>query len=126
MSINFCTDLMTAVDATFNLAGCIPVVGAISGSIRCNTYAEIQFVAGIALMGIGLFAQALSSEPQEWSRLTYLGVETFKHSFLNLGRGLFEAMLGLTIVGSPLLFFPNSSTGFNPYFFPYRTYRPLA
>lgn len=121
MAIDSCTHLMTAVDTAFNIAGSIPVVGALSGSIRCSTYAEIQLVAGIAFMGIGLFAQALSSEPQEWKRLTSLGVETFKHSFLNLGRGLLEAVLGLTIVGSPLLLIPNLPRGFKPWFFEYQT-----
>lgn len=120
--INKLNHFCTKVEKGFNVAGCIPYVGIVSGNLRA-ALGKVQCVAGIILLVSGkmgqIGAKMQGKSTREWDRIMLLGAEHTVHGALNVLRGLGEALLGIVTlgVGNILLLAPNmmNKDEFGPY-----------
>lgn len=90
---------LTQGERAFNVLGGIPVAAIVSGALRI-VIGKIQIVAGgiFALIGAGIYCWKNDLNPLE------IGAEHMVHGTLNMGRGLAEMLLGITVVGSLIPF----------------------
>jgi hypothetical protein len=103
MEISEFNEGLDKLERFFNIAGSIPIVGSVSGSIRASL-ANVQFVTGVVLGVIGLFTRDVS-EPKK-VQVVHLGVEHIFQSVLNMIRGIGEMIAAATIVGSVFFLVP--------------------
>lgn len=119
-------NLCTATEKTFNFAGSLPFIGAISGELRVVA-GSIQHIAGLAFMLLGglvyascCLADHHGSMRQAGKAIAILGAEHAIHGILNIFRGAFEVALCETTegFGNIILFVPNffQSDKFAPLF----------
>jgi hypothetical protein len=91
---------MTEIEKGFNIAGGIPFVSILSGSLRMIA-GKIQLIAGALIGFVGLVGQMINSNQiLKWEGISEKGLEHLIHGGLNIGRGLLEAFLGATLLGS--------------------------
>lgn len=90
---------LTNVERSFNIAGSIPVVALVSGSLRA-TAAKAQFLAGLAFGLVGLIGQIASANTKKYENITDKASEQIIHGFLNFVRGTAELLLGITFIGT--------------------------
>jgi len=120
MEINDIYDDLTEIETYFNYAGAIPIVGCISGGLR-GTISQIQAVASIVLLAAAFFGKIADPSSRKWENLSSFGYENLKHGVLNMLRGTAESVIGITIIGSFILYHKQSTSSnqFAP-LFPYR------
>lgn len=121
MTIDVYDDL-TRAETLFNMAGCVPVASIVSGLLRCAA-AKIQFIAGLVLGVAGMIGQMAGSNAAKWEDVFHHGYEHIKHGCLNFTRGLTEAVLGATVIGSIGLFIALSAANPRNIFAPIFAYR---
>jgi hypothetical protein len=114
--------LATDIERAFNVAGNIPYVGIVSGSLRAVA-GKMQAIAGLAFCIIGVVGTAIahnSKVKHRYQNLTNLGVQHLRHGILNMIRGIIEVGLGCSFggFGSVFMLIPNLSQdrAFDPYF----------
>ena len=118
--------LCTDIEKIFNLTGCIPGIGALTGLLRIS-FGQIQIIAGIALMALGGLGSFMVNDRTEdahllrkWNSLSAIGLEYNIHGCLNILRGSGELLIGdyTFRLGNLLFLAPNVANGhdFNPYF----------
>ncbi len=91
---------LTKIETGFNVTGSVPVVGMFSGSVRFIA-GKVQAVVGAIMAAVGFIAQILHSEnARDWRKIKNEGVQQLTHGALNALRGLAEAFLGWTVLGS--------------------------
>ncbi len=115
-------ETLTLVEEKFNIAGCIPIVGFISGSLRCVA-GKIQFYAGLILAGASLaFQFTLPADKVTWEKITADSLQHVVHGGLNVMRGFVEALISFTFIGNAALIAAQCSlkTKFKP-ILPYTT-----
>lgn len=118
--------LGTDIEKIFNIAGCLPWLGVLSGTVR-SFVGQVQTTLGIALTTLselGLIFGKLSKVNTEliskWKILSKLGIELTVHGCLNTIRGTGEMLIGTYTLGlgNMALILPNLSNNHNfaPYF----------
>ena len=100
-------DALNRIEEKFNMAACVPVVGFFSGALRA-TIGKVEAVAGLIFILVGV-AGFSTTNNKEWLNLKRLGIELALQGVLNGVRGYGEAMVGITIICSPLLIFANAA-----------------
>jgi len=116
----------TAIETGFNVAGCIPIVGFVSGSLRAGL-GKVQAVAGLVLMAVGglgqLFADDNTRVHRRFEKVFQLGAEHTIHGVLNIIRGSAEAFTCAAFfgVGNLMFLIPNLAQNdiFEPFVFKY-------
>lgn len=119
---SICTD----VEKIFNIAGCTPWIGVLSGTMRV-LFGQAETIAGVALAAIsevGLLITTVTKSDatliSKWGVLSKLGIELTIHGCLNIMRGTGELLIGnYTLgLGNVILLIPNLSNqrNFAPYF----------
>lgn len=114
------------LEKIFNIGGCLPWLGILSGSLRI-VFGKTQAIGGIALTifsEIGLGVSNLSKvDPNllpKWQTLSKFGAELTIHGCLNVIRGTGEVLIGTYSfgLGNVVLIIPNlvSERNFGPYF----------
>jgi hypothetical protein len=96
------------IEKWFNLAGCLPFVGIVSGSLRVMA-GKVQAVAGLILFGIATLMLLAKDQDKKLEKMEVWGFEFAIHGALNVLRGTGEATLcALTLgVGNVFLLIPN-------------------
>jgi len=114
------------IERAFNILGCFPLVGWISGSCRA-ILGKAQAVCGIGIVAISQIGVFLNSQTHsekilvgKWKALSDFGMEQLIHGCLNTIRGTGEALIGNYTFGLgniPLLI-PNliNDQNFDPYY----------
>ncbi len=92
------------IERCFNIAAGIPVVAIVSSYLRA-TAAAVQISTSFTIGCVGLIAQIVDSDPK-WKHMTKGAVHHWVHGQLNGVRVIGEMAVAQTIIGSPLLFFP--------------------
>jgi hypothetical protein len=114
------------VERGFNIAGCIPGFGILSGAVR-TLIAKAQVIIGIeikALSELGKFFAKQTSEEgdlnNKWDTLSRFGLEHILHGCLNIMIGTGEVLAGSYTLGLGNVVFlaPNliNNRNFMPYF----------
>jgi len=125
-SILVINKIYTDIEKIFNITGCIPGIGILSGSFRV-ILGKLQTITGIAIVATSELGQFLATRAgmdnlliNKWKILSQFGLEHILHGCLNVLRGTGEMLIGQYTMGLgnlPLII-PNLINGrnFNPYF----------
>lgn len=105
--------LATEIERGFNVAGNIPVVSIVSGSLRMLV-GKAQAVAGALLWAASKVGAATTADRLSKRRFALLGkfgAMHFQHGLANIFRGMVEVTLGGTFggLGSIFMVIPNLS-----------------
>jgi hypothetical protein len=130
-------EMSTQTERVFNILGCIPFLGRLSGSVR-YLGGKSQILLGLALVGlseVSLFFIKVSSQrddkiiEKKWKMLAHLGAEITFQGSLNTLRGLAEVLVGEYTFGLGNVIFIavnlKNERNFNPHF-PYGTFAALV
>lgn len=115
MQIN---ETFSAVERNFNIAGSIPFVGVISGSLR-SLAGQIQAIAGLIFAVVAVVAQIFDqANSQKWEERSVQGLEHALHGGFNFLRGTLEAFGAATVIPSLISLGVqcSSKNGFEPIF----------
>lgn len=114
------------IERIFNIAGCIPGLGILAGSIR-TILGRVQAITGLAIVAISEVGRFLASQTssnkelvKKWEDLSQFGLTHLVHGTLNVLRGTGEMLVGSYTMGlgnAPLLI-PNliNRRNFTPYY----------
>jgi len=96
--------MFSQIEKGFDIAACIPGVAIVSGSILAIA-GKVQFLAGAVIGAIGTVGHALTNS-RKWEAMMETGLELVIHGGLNVAKGVSQAALGTTLIGSPLVCIP--------------------
>jgi len=96
--------IFTNIERGFDVAACIPVVAIASGSLLAVA-GKTQAFAGAVIAAIGALGHHLSKNPK-WEAMMKTGFEFIAHGGLNVIKGVTQAAIGSSLIGSPLVFIP--------------------
>ena len=116
MDVNI-KNVFTNIEKAFNIAGSIPIVSLVSGTLRILA-GKVQILAGAVIAATGCI-NFLINPSEKWANMSKMGSEFMIHGALNSLRGFGEALLcASTIIGNVLLLIPNmvKDDMFSPYF----------
>jgi hypothetical protein len=111
-------ETFTSVEKKFNIAGSIPLVGVISGSLR-SLAGQIQAIAGLVFAAAAVVAQVFDiANSKKWEERSVQGLEYALHGGFNFLRGTLEtfgaAMVIPSLISLGVQF--TSKNGFEPIF----------
>ena len=113
------------VERIFNISGCIPAIGILSGAFR-TILAKVQVVVGIAITALSELGKFIAKQTSKedlsdkWEMLSRFGLEQTLHGCLNIMIGTGEVLAGSYTLGLGNVAFlaPNliNNRNFMPYF----------